>query len=432
MQYIPPFLSQIIDMVAFGREAGDLAEDWYAWKQDFSEYYERESDHSLSSEDATVIQNIPPLLEQLEGAVERAFDGECSPDDLVRYSVDFFEAHDSFFEEREKKYFVDSPALDRLLKVAIANLQGNADIQAVLKRAPDAAMAVAEIQTLYQDTREELPQVLVDGTVEGFKRAQKGLDMLAEIGEGLTREQLDEVTFEIRSAGELLEHVPNLFNRFQEEQGSPIPIIGPLINVLREADDEQQLSILREHAMPDFLSLWAGRQDGWMLDPDHAYELIGAADEAIVSLDDLLVVYPEREDDFWDTVEHLEELFFQFQDHTISTQELRSSSYWPEAQLVLNLLNGGAPHYAAQTIVQGIRGGEPGTVPTVIQNLADCLSEFLEQPEPLPLLRALKILGDDFHLSRTTRPCQCGARMPLEAKSCSVCGAQVEEFTISG
>ena len=195
MQYIPPFLSQIIDTVAFNGEPGEFEQDWLAWKSEFEQYFERESDYTVSNEDAQVVQNLPPLLQQLDAAVQKAFEGQCQADDLVKYAIDFFEAHDKFYEEREKQYFVQNPPLDRLLKVSVAHIQDKADLEAVLKRAPDAALAVDAIQNLYLDAREELPQELVDGTIDGLKRAQKGFEILAENDTNLTKEQVEEALF---------------------------------------------------------------------------------------------------------------------------------------------------------------------------------------------------------------------------------------------
>ena len=161
MQYIPPFLSQIIDTVAFNGEPGEFEQDWLTWKAEFEQYFERESDYTVSNEDAQVVQNLPPLLQQLDAAVLKAFEGQCQAEDLVKYAIDFFEAHDKFYEEREKQYFVQTPPLDRLLKVSVAYLQDKADLEALLKRAPDAALAVDAIQNLYLDAREELPRELV-------------------------------------------------------------------------------------------------------------------------------------------------------------------------------------------------------------------------------------------------------------------------------
>lgn len=434
MQYIPPFLCQIIDLAAFGGppEALEHArEDWSTWRQDFQQYFENERDYSLSKEDAAVVENLPHLLQELERAVERSLGSRGSTDDLVKCSVTFFEAHDSFFNEREKTYFVHSTPLDKLLKVAVAHLQGRADISAVLKRAPKAALAVDAIQELYQQTREQLPKELVEGTVEGLKRAQKGLDILAESGEELTQEKLKEAIFELRSAGELLEHIPNLFDRFQREEGSPIPIMGPLINILREEDDDDHIRVLREQAWPDFVDLWESRRDGWMLEPDVAYDLLGATEETIGQFADLVEVYPEQEDDFWDAVERLEEQFELIRENALNLEDMPSSPYWPETQLVLNLLQGSAPMYAAHTLAQGISQGHGGDLPPVIVSLGGALQEFLEQPEPLPLLIALKALRDDFELSKTTRLCACGSRIPLQAAVCSECGAKME-LSVSG
>lgn len=432
MQYIPPFLSQIIDAVAFQGDPTEMREDWQNWKRDFEEYYQREGDYTLSEEDAQNTRNLPPLLEQLNARVEGAFAGQCPVDELVKCSIEFFEAHDSFFEEREKQYFVQNPALDRLLKASVAHLQGRCGAEAVLKRAPDAALAVNSIHDLYQSVREELPKELDQGSVEGFQRAQKAFEMLAECEDAIPTPLLEEAVFELRSAGELLEHLPNLFDRFEREVGSPIPILGPALNLLREEDTEDTFEHFQTQAWPAFAELWQGRQDGWMLNPVVAYELLGATEQELSNLAELLEVYPDQEDAFWDTVEHLEELFEQIQEHTMSVEELQSSPYWPETQLILNLLRGGAPLYAAHSLAGGIResGGE---APEVIRSVGASLLAFVREPEPLPLLQALKELKVDFELSKTTRPCtNCGYRLPLDAKACQECGSEVEELSVSG
>ena len=432
MQYIPPFLSQIIDTVAFNGEPGEFEQDWLAWKSEFEQYFERESDYTVSNEDAQIVQNLPPLLQQLDAAVQKAFEGQCQADDLVKYAIDFFEAHDKFYEEREKQYFVQNPPLDRLLKVSVAHIQDKADLEAVLKRAPDAALAVDAIQNLYLDAREELPQELVDGTIDGLKRAQKGFDILAENDTNLTKEQVEEALFELRSAGELLEHIPSLFRRFEEERGSPVPVMGQILTVLRDEDDDEAWEHLREQAWPSFVQLWESRQDGWLLDPELAYELLQEADQSIIRFGELLSDYPETEEEFWDNVYRLEDVFEQIRTSSMDLESLPSSSYWPEAQLLLNLLRGGAPIYAAHSLAGSIlQGGDE--VPDTIRKLGDLLVSFVRQPEPLPLLQGLKLLLDEQELSKTTRPCgACGERMPLDARACPACGAKVEELSISG
>lgn len=432
MQYIPPSLSQIIDAVAFQGQPQDFQSDWLAWKSEFDQYFERESDYSLSTDDAGIVGNIPHLLEQLEAAVQRAFEGERKADDLVQYTLDFFEAHDKFYEEREKQYFVQSPPLDRLLKVSVAYLQGQAGMDAVMKRAPDAALAVDALQELYLEAKDGLPEVIIEGTLDGLRRANKGFEMMARYDQEIPREVLEEAIFEIRSAGELLEHLPALFRRFEEEKGSSIPLLGPLLTVLREEDDEEQIEILREQAFPAFLELWESRQDGWLLDPEVAYEILGETEQCISHLSDLLSDYPETEEEFWETVERLEDLFLQIRDNALDLETLPSSPYWPEAQMLLNLLRGGAPLYAAHSLASAISEGREH-VPVTVALLGDHLIAFLKHPEPLPLLRALKLIKEDLELSKTTRPCTaCQERIPLEARKCEACGAEVEKLSVSG
>ena len=432
MQYIPPFLSQIIDTVAFNGEPGEFEQDWLTWKAEFEQYFERESDYTVSNEDAQVVQNLPPLLQQLDAAVLKAFEGQCQAEDLVKYAIDFFEAHDKFYEEREKQYFVQNPPLDRLLKVSVAYLQDKADLESLLKRAPDAALAVDAIQNLYLDAREELPQELVDGTIDGLKRAQKGFEILSENDTNLTKEQVEEALFELRSAGELLEHVPSLFRRFEEERGSPVPIMGQILTVLRDEDDEEAWEYLKSEAWPSFVQLWESRQDGWLLDPEVAYELLQEADQSIMRFSELIVDYPDTEEEFWDNVYRLEDVFEQIRNNAMDLESLPSSSYWPEAQLLLNLLRGGAPIYAAHSLAGGIlQGGDE--VPATIRKIGENLTAFVRQPEPLPLLQGLKLLLEEQELSKTTRPCgSCGERMPLDARACPACGTKVEELSISG
>lgn len=432
MQYIPPFLSQIIDAVAFNGAPREFEEDWLAWKSEFEQYFERESDYTVSNEDAQITENLPHLLEQLSAAVDKAFCGECAADDLVQYAFDFFEAHDKFYEEREKQFFVQNPPLDRLLKASVAHLQGKAELDAVLKRAPDAALAVDAIQNLYLEAHEELPKELVDGTLDGLKRAQKGFEILSEHDENLTHEQLEEAIFELRSAGELLEHVPNLFRRFEEERGSPVPILGTVLGGLRDEDDEETWNYLVQEAWPAFIQLWQSRQDGWLLDPEVAYELLNEAEHSIYRFSELMVDYPETEEEFWENVYRLEEIFEQIRTNAMNLETLPSSPYWPEGQLLLNLLRGGAPIYAAHSLAGTIiQGGEE--VPETIRTVGQCLVSFVKQPEPLPLLQGLKTLLEDHQLSQTTRPCAaCNERMPLEARTCPNCGTKVEELSVSG
>ena len=149
MQYIPSFLCQIIDALAFRGDAGEWKTDWEAWKADFEKFYAAESDYTLSEDDFLRVQNLPSLLIQLEVSVTRAFEGTGLAEDLVKDTIDFLEAHDAFWKEREKQYFVPNPSIDRLLKVCVSCIQGTAEPEAVLKRVPDAALAVNSLHELY-------------------------------------------------------------------------------------------------------------------------------------------------------------------------------------------------------------------------------------------------------------------------------------------
>ncbi len=431
MQYLPSFLCQLIDAVAYKRDPAEFGEDWETWKEDFETYFERESDYSLSDEDGMVVQNVPHLLEQLDGLVGRSLKGENLLEELIKASVAFFDAHDKFYNERERLYFVQSAPIDRLLKASIAHLQGRAHIDAVHRREVDAALAVDVLHSIWQMARADLPEDFNRGTIDGFQRAQKGFHMLAEHPDAVPGPVLEEAVFEIKSAGELLEHLPNLMRRYQEQAGSMIPVIGELITSLRaKPDDDELITLLREEAVPALLEMWDARQDGWMLEPSEAPGLLEDANHAIGLLSEQLETYPDNEDEFWQTVDNLEDLFLQFRDQTMSIEELRASPYWPEAQMLLNLLRGGAPRYAAYTFANGVKEGD---APEVIKGLGKALEEYLKEPDPVILLEALQLLKQDQELNKTTRPCgACGVRIPLQAKTCPDCNAKVEEFSLSG
>lgn len=431
MQYLPSFLCQLIDAVAYKRDPAEFGDDWETWKEDFETYFERESDYSLSDDDLMVVQNIPHLLEQLDGMVARVLKGETLLEELIKASVAFFDAHDKFYNERERLYFVQSAPIDRLLKASIAHLQGRAGSDAVHLREVDAALAVDVLHSIWQMARPDLPEEFNRGTIDGFQRAQKAFHALAEHPEAIPMPVLEEAIFELKSAGELLEHLPNLMRRYQEQAGSMIPVIGELITSLRaRPDDEELITLLREEAVPALLEMWDARQDGWMLEPEVAPGLLEDAGQALGQLSDLVESYPDNEDEFWQTVDNLEDLFLQFRDHTMNVEELRASAYWPEAQMLLNLLRGGAPRYAAYTFASGVKEGD---APEVIKGLGTALEEFLKEPDPVILLEAVQTLRQDQELNKTTRPCSaCGVRIPLEAKACPACSAKVEEFSLSG
>ena len=431
MQYLPSFLCNLIDAIAYSGDPLEFQEDWETWKGEFQAYYERESDVCLSEDDARVVEDLPHLLRELDSQVGKAFEGTVVLDDLIKAGVGFFGAHDSFYNERERLYFVQSAPVDRLLKAAIAHLQGRATAEAVHKREVDAALAVEVLHSIFQSVREDLPEALRDGSIQGFQRAQKGLHMLADHPDAIPPEILEEAVFEIKSAGELLEHLPNLMKKYQEQVGSPVPILGELLTSLRASpQDEQLITLLKEESLPGFLDLWDRRQDGWLLDPEVANQLLDDANQAIAEFAELAEGYPEAEEDFWAVADHLEELFLQFRDSTLQLDELRASPYWPEAQMLMNLLRNGTPMYAARTFVSGVKGGD---APQVIQVLAAALEEWLREPDPVILLEALVALRQDQELNKTTRPCaSCGERIPLQAKSCPSCKTKVEEFSLSG
>lgn len=431
MQYLPSFLCHLIDAVAYKGDPTEFQEEWEVWKSEFQAYYERESDVSLSEEDGRVVEDIPHLLRELETQVSKAFSGQGDLDGLIKASVGFFAAHDSFYNERERLYFVQSAPIDRLLKAAIAHLQGRATAEAVHKREVDAALAVDVLHSIFQSAREDLPEALRDGSIQGFQRAQKGFHMLADHPDEIPSEVLDEAIFEIKSAGELLEHIPNLMRKFQEQVGSQIPLVGELLTALRSnPDDEQLITIFKEESLQAFLDLWDRRQDGWLLDPEVAHGLLDEANQAVGEFADLAESYPDNEDDFWIVVDQLEDLFAQFRANTLQLDELRASPYWPEAQMLMNLLRNGTPLYAARTFSAGVKSGD---APPVIKAVAKALDEWLQDPDPVILLEAMVALREDQELNKTTRPCaSCGERIPLQAKSCPKCKTKVEEFSLSG
>ena len=431
MQYLPSFLCQLIDAAAYKSDPAQFQEDWDGWKADFQAYYERESDYSLSDDDSMLVQNIPHLLEQLDASVKRTVAGEPVLEDLVKNSVAFFDAHDKFYNERERLYFVQSAPLDRLLKATISHLQGRTDHDAIHRREVDAALAVDVLHSIWQIARPDLPEDFNTGTIDGFRRAQKAFTMLADHPNEIPKEVVEEAVFELQSAGELLEHLPNLMRKYQEQMGSVIPVFGELITSLRnKTDDEEMLALLKEESFPAFLEMWDVRQDGWMLQPDVASQLLDDTSQAIGNFAELLETYPENEEEFWQSVDQLEDLFAQMRDHTLQTEELRASPYWPEAQMLLNLLRGGAPRYAAHTFASGVKDSD---APGVIKDIGRSLEEYLKEPDPIILLEALQALKEDQEASKTTRPCAaCGVRIPLEAKDCPACNAKVEEFSVAG
>jgi hypothetical protein len=180
MQYLPSFLCHLIDAAAYKKDPTEYQDDWENWKSDFQGYYERESDFALSDEDSRVVEDIPHLLQQLDSSVQRTMAGEQVLEDLVKNAVAFFDAHDKFYNERERLYFVQSAPLDRLLKASIAHLQGRAEHEAVHRREVDAALAVDVLHSMWQVAQADLPEDFNKGTINGFQRAQKGFHMLAE------------------------------------------------------------------------------------------------------------------------------------------------------------------------------------------------------------------------------------------------------------
>lgn len=431
MQFLPPFIGLLIDAIAFREDTQDIAPYWHEWKADYQRFYNRESDHSLSEHDTQVLENLPPQFERLSRSIESALEGRGGLDELIHDCNEFFTSYDTFQEEREKRYFVDNPPLDRLLKVAVANLQGRAALQAVKLRIPEAVQAVGEIAHLLASARGDLPNELVWGTEQGLTRAERGFALLSQT-DPASPETVEEAVFELKSAGDLLEHLPRLLRRFEDEAGSPLPLVGPLLGLLRQEDSEEAFEEFQSRAWPAFLELWEGRQDAWMLDPEVAGDLLQAADHEISFITEVASSYPQQEESFWDAVERLEEIFFRMRENTLDLHALSSSPYWPEAALMLNLLRGGASRYVAQSTAEGIaRAGSQA--PPVVREAGKLLSSFLEDSDPLTLLHALKLLHSDYEQSRNSRLCPgCGERIALEATGCSHCGKAIGEFSISG
>lgn len=425
-------MCHIIDAVAFKNDARAFEEEWNSWKQQFQEFYQRESDYCLSEEDATIVVNMPPLLTALNTAVDQAFQGSQNAESLCEDVVSFFYNHDKFVEERQRSYFVENPSIDRLLKASVAHIQGRAEQSAIQNRATDAAQAVAAIHELYLDTREMLPKEMITGCVKGFELAQQGFDTLASSDGELSEDSLRDAIFQLKSAGELLAHLPNFCTKIGEASEIQIPIMGPFLTAIRAQDEvnEEQLESLRSDILPRFVQLWESRQDGWMLKPEVAMRVLDETHEVVVNMVELLEIYPEQAEDFWTTVDELEELFKEIKENAMDVDSLQSSPFWPEIELLVNLLRGGAPLYSAHVLLNGISNNE---VPEPIAVVGQALQAYLEEPHPLPLLEALFVLAEDYELSKTTRPCaSCGTRMPLEAKNCPECNAKVEEFSMSG
>lgn len=431
MQFIPPFLSRLIDSVAYQDPVEDSACEWSEWKENFERYYRLESDYALSDHDAETIASLPSLLLALEFEVEKALQARGSAEALTQSALAFFAAHDAFHDEREKQYFVEIPSIDRLLKVTVSFLQGRAAFEAIPSRIPLVESTTQSLQALLSSLRDELPEALVMGTEDGIQRASDGLKALSsEADPG--REVLEKALFELKSAGELLVHLPRLSRRFEDEAGSSIPIIGPILDLLRQNESLENVTRFREHEWPLFLQLWEARTDAWMLEPELAENLLHSTELEIEVINRLLESDSDDPDAFWDAVERLEDSFFQIRDNTLELAGLSASPFWPEAQLLLNLLRGGSSLYLARQVVQNIaRGGEQ--VPSPVREVGQAVSSYLEDSDPLHLLRALQRLKIELESSKTTRVCpNCTIRIPLEAQSCEHCGVPIEQFTLSG
>jgi hypothetical protein len=389
VQPIDPLLVEIIDSVDRGRTCQKAADHWTRRSSDYRRNIENESDYSLSEEEMHRIAELPKLLSELDKQVDLAKQGQCDSENLLGAGVVFFSRLSEMTTAREETFFVDIPVFDKLLCAGKAVLEGRAKPTAVTRRVPGVQKETEHLLELFRPHANSFPEEFRAIISEGFKTLSEAFQALQSFKAEPTEIILEQALVKLNKGGQMVARFPVAVRELQREQRRHIPVVGSLLETLEFDPSDEHLALLQNEGLPELLKLWDAKDDGWLLPPDEAETILDEASAALDHFEDSVPSFGQDPDAFWASVDRLEDAFEKIRAHSMPIQKLLDSSLGPEAALLLGLLDGGAPDYAARTAAQAMRAGD---VPDFITELADGLEDYLESKDKLILLEMVEML----------------------------------------
>lgn len=388
MQPIDPILVEIIDAVSSGRSCQKAIETWSLRSEEYRQTIGRESDYSLSEAEMARLLELPQLHSELDRQVALVEAGNSDPDTLMGSGIAFFARLSELTNDRQATFFVEIPEFDKLLCAGKAILEGRA-VEFAPQRLSAAKEERERIEALFSPHAESFPQDFQNGMKEGFVLMDEGLDELDRYTETRDPKAMSDALTKVNRGGQMIATFPIAVREMQMESRRHVPVIGSLLETLEVEPTDEYLALLRDEGLPELRTLWEEKDDGWLLPPTEAEPILAEVSAALDQFEQAVPSFRQAPEAFWQSVKRLEDAFRDVRSNSMPIQNILDSSLGPEASLVLALLEGKAPDYAAKTAIEAMRAGE---VPEFITEFADGLEEYLESRDKLVLLELLELL----------------------------------------
>ena len=389
VQPLDPVLVKLIDSVDLGGPDRKSGERWLRRSTEYRSVIGLSSDYSLNENEAKRLAELPGLLNELDRCVEDSLQGRCDAETLLGASIRFFTRYSEMIADREETFFVEIPVFDQLLCAGKAVLEGRAEPQAVSNRLEGCEKESGRLRALYSPHAQSFPEPFQTSMEEGFELLSGAFELLHAYGDTGDSQTLDQGLTKLNRGGQMVAVFPNAVREMQREHRRHIPLIGSLLETLEVDPSAEYWELLQNEGLPELRQLWEEKDDGWLLPPDEAEPLLEEVSAALDDFEDALPSFSSNPAAFWDAVNRLENGFKEIRANSMPVQNVLDSSLGPEAALILALLEGKAPDYAAKTAIQAMRAGD---VPDFISELADGLDEYLESKDKIILLEMLQLL----------------------------------------
>lgn len=389
VQPLDPVLVKLIDSVDLGDPDRKSGERWLRRSAEYRSVIGLSSDYSLNEKEAERLAELPGLLNKLDQCVDASLQGGCDAETLLIASIRFFTRYSEMTADREETFFVEIPVFDQLLCAGKAVLENRAKPQAVSNRVEGCEKEADRLRALYSPHAQSFPEPFQKSMEEGFELLSGAIELFRAYGDTADLQTLDQALTKLNRGGQMVAVFPNTVREMQREHRRHIPLIGSLLETLEVDPSSEYLNLLQNEGLPELRQLWEEKDDGWLLSPDEAEPLLDEVSTALDEFEDAIPSFDSNPAVFWDAVNRLENGFKEIRAHSMPVQNVLDSSLGPEAALILALLEGKAPDYAAKTAIKAMRAGE---VPDFIIELADGLDEYLESKDKIVLLEMLQLL----------------------------------------
>ena len=389
MQPIDPNLIEIIDALNSQRSCTQSTTRWIGRSADYLKTITEESDYSLSETEAERIAQLPDLLAEVDHQVTLAASGEGNPEELLGASVRFHTRLSELTTDREETFFVPIPQIDKLLCAGKAVLEGRAAPLAVTRRIAPARAEMERIENLFTPHADSFPEEFQQTMERGFKLVETAFKSLEEYRANPGSEKLDQALAKLNQGGRMVANFPVAVREMQRENRRHIPVIGSLLETLEIDPTDEFVALLQNEGVPQLRAFWEEKDDGWLLPPQKAEAILDEVSSALEHFEQCATDYEHAPEQFWASVDALEAGFQKIRDNSMPVQDVLDSSLGPEAALLLSLLEGRAPDFAARTAMEAMRAGD---VPDFIDDLANGLEDYLESGDKIVLLEMLEML----------------------------------------